>query len=197
MAHPELTPGWELASDNDLIRLYNKTHRWLVQNGTYSIDQRAKIEGVFKGLPISEDQPRYSFTLQEEEVRELSPRAAQKLKLGGPLELIYWEPCYSSLPDGTLEYTGPNCAYQITYPGESHLDHTYITIHIWKDGSIESDRLDEPRERPKKDSNRTVDDILLDMRERLELEWQTGINRLTGEECEALEMIIDSLIAKD
>lgn len=194
MSRPENVRGWELATEEELRRLYCKTKRLLTEHGTYYIEPVAVVEGVHDGLPITDIQPEFSIRLTPEEVQVLSSEAIETLCLGGPLEIIYWEPCYVHLTSGELEYTNPNCAFNMPQRPGMHYSNRYLAIYLNKNNSVESIGCSELRERLITRPDLTKPEILSDLMEQWRLESQTGVNQMTTGERAVLEEIVDGFI---
>lgn len=195
MTHSERVRGWESASEPELKKLYDTTLFWLYLHGEYGIEPASRIHGLHDGLPITDDQPFRRFTLGEDKVRAISPNSAEVLGLQeGNLEMRHWEPCFSYVADGELEYADASCLFVIPQAESSHLSVRYLTVFINNSGKAQSLRMDEPKQRLKPGSEVSGIDTLADLIAAWQLESNTGTDKITSAECQALQEILNNLV---
>ncbi|OVE79110.1 hypothetical protein BVY00_01215 [bacterium G20] len=186
--------GWEPASELDLERLYSASFIWLRSYGEYGLDPSSHIDGVHEGLPIIDCPPYYRFPVSEDEVKTLAPNLGEALGLQGDLEMRYWEPHYTYDGEGELMYVEPNCSYTIPQSESSHLSIKYLTIQLSKTGKALGQRMDEPKQKIKRDPEATENDLLNDLITAWQLERDIGADKITSAECQALQEILTGLV---
>lgn len=196
MSHPELDGGFEFVADEDIRRLFNKTTDWLKLNGGRDPSSGLEIYGEINGITIANQSPDYSYILPVETARLVAPHAVVSLNLGGPFEITYLDRCYqkSRLGENIHLSEPPMCRYKITQPQDSHLDFKSIWIMETEDGSLIVDRAEELRVPMRQSLSGHVEEDFIQLGARLELETEVGINRLTRNETEAIEELIDCIV---
>src|SRR3990167_2030677 len=189
MTHPEQTVGWEPASSRELSGLYYKTMNLAKKIGIFTGESDAGSR-LHEGISMIDIPPRHEISLSADEVWEISPRAAETLRVGGPLEIMYFEQYY--VPFGSrLRYEKPSCAYQIHHSSDSAYTHRYIEVVLSGTGEAESSGKSELRDSPKQ-SDSSLDEALLGLVARIRMERQTGIDKMTSAECQALLEIVET-----
>ncbi len=188
MKHPEHVSGWEPATSRELSDLYYKTMELVKETGVYSVDKNVELP-QYEGLSVTDDPPRHELSLSADEVWQISPQAAETLCVGGPLELMYSEHCYASLAEGKFKYQLPSCGFVIYHSADSPYTRRFIEITLSGTGEAESGGQSELRD-SSEHGDTPLDEALLRFAVRIKMEQQTGIDKMTSAECQALNKIV-------
>lgn len=197
MHHPEKPSSREAAGKPELRALYDLAFMWAIQHGEYELEPTSVIEGVHDGLPITDQPPRFRFTLNEEKVRSLSPGAAEMLGLDGELEVSYWEPCYSYVDldsEPKLAYVEPRVSFDIpqSKSKSSHINSKQLTILLNRSDEIEGINESESRKGLKVDPDTSSEERWANLVEA----WRKQEHDIKPEECQALKGILVVLTSR-
>ena len=194
------------ASPGDLLELFHKTRGWLERKGDRPAEPSETILDLIDDAAVVDTAPRYEFTIPEALLRRFADRAADDLRVGEALTLVYF-PSHDvdyGLAERSEEYeglSGSRCAFVKIHPSE-HVTTEAIAVNCLgdqtNDDDFSSDRFVFNHTSAGED---TEDDTevaaklagyVIDLAAKRRAE-ETGANRMTYREFKALDEIVDSL----
>jgi hypothetical protein len=197
MDHPEMTPGAEPASNEELQNLYELAEGWLLAHGANSHSLGSRLFGSEDGVDIADEQPMFSYLITEHEAKAISPEAVEILHISGNFEMSFAHECYirkSEDPDD-LQYEAPIAMFHIDRNKDDQISHTTFSIEIDENGAPVSYRTEEERDRPKGLQPGSLDQAVEGLADRYQLEHELGYNNLTKDEIQALRTLLEGVIA--
>jgi hypothetical protein len=189
-------PSWELATEEDLRRLYSTTDKLVTAHGTFSVEPNQEVLGAKNGLPIIDAAPSYSLKVAFEKVLRLSPRLVELVGITGAVELSKEEPHYAPYAEPDLHesehyYFGPRVTFATYDLTEPNLSGVYFTIDF-DNGNARGliiPRLLLDREELGQATVQTIEDFAATIK----YEADESINRITKQQNVALEQLVIGL----
>jgi hypothetical protein len=197
MDHPEMSPGSEPATPEELRGLYELAEGWLLAHGTNSHALGSKLFGSHDGVDITDQQPQFSYLLTADEARNISSDAVETLRIGGNFEMNFCHECYirnAQEPDG-LQYEAPILMFHITHPQSEPIAATTLSIEIDENSEPVSYRTEEESANLPRQSDPSIEERFSEIMERVKLEHATGYYQLARSEVSALRTLLEGVIA--